>query len=146
MGSSSDWRTQHRGLDDLMPGRGAACVVETDPVKRAAMAATLRTMGYKTHEASCGAVAAFIASQIKLNVVLVDVVLPDMSGLKLIKRLRTLAPDAVIVATSPPGGAWEAAAGLAPHAGADAALSALTSDALSAALGAGHHEAALAPG
>lgn len=126
------WHSTHRGLDELLPPRGAALVVEPEPAKRAEAAVTLRSMGFKTHETGCGAVGQFIATQIRLHVLVVDVVLPDMNGLQLIKRVRGLSPDAVIVATAPPGGAWEATAGLAHHAGADVALSALSGEALGA--------------
>lgn len=119
-----------------MPGRGSALVVEPEPARRAEAAVKLRSMGFKTHETGCGAVGQFIATQLTLNVVVVDVVLPDINGLQLIKRVRGLSPDAVIVATAPPGGAWEATAGLAHHAGADIALSSLSGEALAAVLAA----------
>ncbi len=132
------WQSTHRGLDESLPGRGAALVVEPEPARRAEAAVTLRSMGFKTHETGCGAVGQFIATQITLHVLVVDVVLPDMNGLQLIKRVRGLSPDAVIVATAPPGGAWEATVGLAHHAGADVALMKLSGEALGAVL-AGRH-------
>lgn len=132
------WQMRNRDLDESLPGRGAALVVEPEPERRAEAALTLRSMGFKTHETACGAVGQFIATQITLKVVVVDVVLPDINGLQLIKRVRGLSPDAVIVATAPPGGAWEATAGLAHHAGADIALSSLSCEALRAVLVARH--------
>ncbi|HET9229651.1 MAG TPA: response regulator [Vitreimonas sp.] len=131
-------QSTHKGLDESLPGRGVALVVEPEPTRRAEAAVTLRSMGFKTHETGCGAVGQFIATQITLHVVVVDVVLPDINGLQLIKRVRGLSPDAVIVATAPPGGAWEATAGLAHHAGADIALSSLSGEALGAVLAARH--------
>lgn len=128
------WQSMHRSLEDSLPGRGVALVVEPDAAKRAEAAVTLRSMGFKTHETGCGAVGQFIATQLTLNVVVVDVVLPDVNGLQLIKRVRGLSPDAVIVATAPPGGAWDATAGLAHHAGATIALSTLSGEALSSVL------------
>ena len=126
------WHTTH-------PDRGVALVVEPEAAKRAEAAVTLRSMGFKTHETGCGAVGQFIATQITLNVVVVDVVLPDVDGLHLIKRVRGLSPDAVIVATAPAGdGAWEATAGLAHDAGADIALGNLSGEALGAVLAARH--------
>lgn len=133
------WHSTHRGLDEALPPRGIALVVEPDAAKRAEAAVTLRSMGFKTHETGCGAVGQFIATQLTLSVVVVDVVLPDLNGLKLIKRVRGLSPDAVIVATAPPGGAWDATSGLAHHAGADIALSTLSGEALGAVLAARHH-------
>lgn len=130
------WHTRHQGADESLPERGVALVVEPEPAKRAEAAVTLRSMGFKTHETGCGAVGQFIATQITLNVVVVDVVLPDINGLQLIKRVRGLSPDAVIVATAPADGASEATAGLAHHAGADIALSSLSGEALAAVLAA----------
>ena len=132
------WQSTHKGLDESLPGRGVALVVEPEPARRSEAAVTLRSMGFKTHETGCGAVGQFIATQITVHVLVIDVVLPDMNGLQLIKRVRGLAPDAVIVATAPPGGAWEATAGLAQHAGADIALSRLSGEALAAVI-AGRH-------
>lgn len=128
------WQSTNRSLDDVLPARGIALVVEPDGPKRTSAAAVLRNMGFKTHETGCGAVAQFIATQLKLSLFVVDTVLPDMNGLKLIKHVRALSPEAIIVATSPPGGAWEATATLASHAGADIALSAISSEALGSVL------------
>jgi CheY-like chemotaxis protein len=132
------WHSMHQSLDEALPGRGVALIVEPEPAKRAEAAVTLRSMGFKTHETGCGAVGQFIATQITLNIVVVDVVLPDLNGLQLIKRVRGLSPDALIVATAPPGGAWEATAGLAHYAGADIALSSVSGEALGAVLCARH--------
>lgn len=128
------WTSRSKSVEELLPPRGVALVIEPDADKRADAADALRDMGFKTHETGCGAVGQFIATQLELAVVLVNAVLPDMSGLKLIKRIRTLSPDALIVATSPPGGAWETTAGLASYAGADVALSAFSSETLGWAL------------
>jgi two-component system, OmpR family, response regulator len=132
------WHSTSRSLDEILPGRGCALVVEPEADKRAEASVTLRSMGFKTYETGCGAVGQFIATQIGLHVVVVDVVLPDVNGLQLIKRVRGLSPNAVIVATAPPGGAWDATAGLAHHAGADFALSKLSGEALGAVLAARH--------
>lgn len=134
---AQSWNARNRGLDEALPPRGVALVVEPDPDKREHAAHALRALGYKTHDTGCGAVAQFIATQIRFDVLVVDVVLPDMNGLQLIKKARALSPDSVIVATSPPGGAWGAASGLAQPAGADVALSAINSQTLSAAIAEG---------
>jgi CheY-like chemotaxis protein len=127
------WQSMHKRLDEPLPQRGVALVVEPEPARRAEAAVTLRSMGFKTHETGCGAVGQFIATQITVHVLVVDVVLPDMNGFELIKRVRGLSPDAVIVATAPPDGGWEATAGLA-----DIALSRLSGEALAAVLASRH--------
>ncbi len=114
--------------------RGVALVVEPSATRRTEAAARLRSMGFNTHATGCGAVGQFIATQVPLDIAVVNVVLPDISGLQLIRRVRGLAPDAVIVATAPADGEWEASVGLAQHAGADIALASLSGEALAAAL------------
>jgi DNA-binding response OmpR family regulator len=134
MGNSFEWSARTRRQEDRFPVRGAACVVEPDDVARAQLADGLRGMGYTTHETGSGAVGAFIADQIHLQVALVNVALTDANGLKLIRRFRSKHPDAAIVALTPdapiPVGMV-----LAHFAGADATLGAHpTSEALSAAV------------
>ncbi|MGE0739990.1 MAG: response regulator transcription factor [Hyphomonadaceae bacterium] len=114
--------------------RGAACVIEPDDDAREHLAGALRAMGYTTHESSAGAVGMFIAEQVSLRAAVVNVMLPDVKGLKLVRRLRSRSPDALIIALTP-----EARTGvaflLARIAGADAVLSAPPScEALTAAL------------
>jgi DNA-binding response OmpR family regulator len=65
------------------------------------MAETLRRMGYTTHETSSGAVGDFIADQIHVQVALINVVLPDAQGLKLVRHFRTTSPSAAIIALMP---------------------------------------------
>ena len=43
-------QSTHKGLDESLPGRGVALVVEPEPTRRAEAAVTLRSMGFKTHE------------------------------------------------------------------------------------------------
>jgi DNA-binding response OmpR family regulator len=76
----------------------------------------------------------FIATQIELDVVVVDAVLPDLDGVQLIQRIRRLSPDALIVATAPAGHDWHAVSARAHEAGADFALSSLSAVTLGAVL------------
>ncbi|WP_228445919.1 response regulator [Terricaulis silvestris] len=115
--------------------RGAAFVVEPDDVARAEMADALRNMGFTTHETGSGRVAAFIAEQIHVQLALVNLALPDAKALKLIRRLRTVWPDAAIIALAPGAGVG---AVLAHVAGADTTL---TTPHTNAALGAAVSEA-----
>lgn len=120
MGASLEWSARTRRQEHRFPMRGAACVVEPDDVTRAEIADALRDMGYTTHETGSGAVGAFIADQIHVHVALINVVLPDAKGLKLIRRFRARHPEAAIVALT---GASVGAV-LAHFAGADTSLSA----------------------
>lgn len=123
MAASMQWTARTRRQEDDLPVRGAACVVEPDDEARGEIADALRNMGYTTHETGSGAIAAFIAEQIHVQVALVNVVLPDAKGLALVRRFRSACPDAAIVALTP-----ETRAGLstvlARFAGADASLAA----------------------
>lgn len=109
-----------------------ALVVEPDPSKRAEAAITLRSMGFKTYQTGCGGVGQFMASQLTLNAVVVDAVLPDLDGIQLIRRVRATSPEAVIVATAPDEDDWDAFTATAQAAGADFALNSFFGDALSA--------------
>lgn len=107
--------------------RGAACVVEPDDGAREHMVDTLRRMGYTTHETGSGAVGGFIAGQIHLQVVLVNVALTDAQGLKLVRRFRSKSPDAAIIALTPDTRTGLGVV-LARFAGADAVLGAPATD------------------
>src|SRR5262245_22285983 len=89
-----------KDLTDVFPLHGVACVIEPDDERRADLASKLRRMGYRTYETGSASVGAFIVSQVRVQVVLVDVMTPDGGGLKFIRELRKTAPGAVIVALS----------------------------------------------
>jgi DNA-binding response OmpR family regulator len=93
-------------------------VIEPDDVDRDGVSSLLRHMGFATHETPSGAVGALIADQIHLSVLVVNVMLQDVQGLKLIRRLREKTPDGVIIALTPD----PCAITLAHVAGADAVL------------------------
>lgn len=148
MGTSFEWSARTRRQEERFPVRGAACVIEPDEIVRAELADALRNMGYTTHETGSGAVGAFIADQINLQLALVNVALTDANGLKLIRRFRLKHPNAAIVALSP-NAPIPVGMVLAHFAGADATLGAHpTNEALSAAIieavGHPHEQAPLA--
>jgi DNA-binding response OmpR family regulator len=115
-------------------GEHVALVIEPDPAKRAEASVILRSMGLKTYDTGCGAVGQFIATQLELSIVVLDAVLPDLDGVQLIRRIRALSPDALIVATAAPDEEWEATASAAHCAGADFTLSSLSAATLRAVL------------
>jgi DNA-binding response OmpR family regulator len=126
MSASLEWSARTRRQETL-PVRGAACVVEPDDAAREHMADALRRMGFTTHETGSGAVGSFIAGQIHLQVVLVNVALTDAMGLKLVRRFRTTSPEAAIVAVTSDF-RMSLGAVLARFAGADAVLAAPVTD------------------
>jgi len=111
-----------------------ALVVEPDGARRAQAALALRGMGFKTYQTGCGGVGQFMASQLTLHAVVVDVVLPDLDGLQLIRRVRATSPQAIIVATAPQDQDWDVIAADAHNAGADYALRNFSGEALNAVL------------
>lgn len=118
MDASSEWSARTRHQEESLPLRGAACVIEPDELDRYGVSSLLRHMGFATHETGSGAVGALIAEQIHLSVIVINVMLRDVQGLKLIRRLREAAPLAVIIALTPD----PCALTLAHVAGADTAL------------------------
>lgn len=119
MGASFEWAARTRRQEDDLPLRGSACVIEPDDIDRGGVSSLLRHMGFATHATGAGAVGAMIAEQIKLSVIVVNVMVDDVPGLKLIQRLRASAPSAVLIALTPDARAQT----LANIAGADAVLS-----------------------
>ena len=64
-------------------------VVEDDETVRSLIAEVLDDAGYAVLEANCGRQALWLAQEYVPSVVVVDHILPDMSGLDLLERLRT---------------------------------------------------------
>jgi DNA-binding response OmpR family regulator len=98
MGASLNWSARTRHQEDRLPLRGAACVIDPDDTDRDGVASLLRHMGFATHDTASAAIGAMIAEQVQLSVIVVNVMLKDAPALKLIKRLRALAPSALIIA------------------------------------------------
>ena len=118
MGASLERSHRTRYQEACFPLRGAACVIEPDDGDRDAISTLLRHMGFATHDTGLGSVGSMIADQIKLSVIVVNVMVQDVQGLKLIRRLRTNTPSVVLVALAP----HPCAMALANLAGADAVL------------------------
>ncbi|WP_169980102.1 response regulator transcription factor [Microbispora sp. H10836] len=65
-------------------------VVDDEPVVRELLAATLRFAGYEVTSAATGSQALDTARGTPPDLVLLDVMLPDMDGFEVMRRLRTL--------------------------------------------------------
>ncbi len=63
-------------------------VVDDEPNIRELLATSLRFAGFEVHTAADGAAALRIARQLELDLVVLDVMLPDMDGFAVTRRLR----------------------------------------------------------
>jgi DNA-binding NtrC family response regulator len=84
-------------------GVGVILVVDDEPLVRQLFIDILRGAGYVTHEAENGQQAVEIARRETIDVVLLDIMMPTMSGLEVLAKLGELAPDSpVIIVTANP--------------------------------------------
>lgn len=74
-------------------------VVEDDSSLRSTLVATLRSRDLGTVEASTGAAAVDLADAVDLDLVLLDLGLPDVDGLRLCRTLRAMLACPIIVLT-----------------------------------------------
>lgn len=85
------------------PGAGTILVVDDEPLPRQLFSDMLREAGYVTHEASNGHQALEIAQQDNPDVILLDIMMPGISGLDVLGKLGELTPDSpVIIVTANP--------------------------------------------
>ncbi|MEO5377670.1 MAG: response regulator [Magnetococcus sp. DMHC-6] len=75
-------------------------VVEDEPVTLALIAGYIRTAGYQVSEAKTGTDMWLILNQNKIDLLLMDINLPDEDGLSLTRRLRTISNIAIILVTA----------------------------------------------
>ena len=74
------------GVDD--PHRASVLVVDDEPNILALLSASLRLSGFEVHGADSAAGALSIAAQVRPDIVVLDVMLPDCDGFTLARRLR----------------------------------------------------------
>lgn len=75
-------------------------VVEDDPAIRNLMAATLKSHDYRFITASTGASALMQASTAQPDIMLLDLGLPDMDGVEIIRKVRTWSQMPIIVVSA----------------------------------------------
>ncbi|MBE2213424.1 MAG: response regulator [Opitutaceae bacterium] len=78
-------------------------VVDDDPLVRGAISACLRHSGYVVHEASDGRKALTFLSHRSVELVIADILMPDLDGIELVMRLADRFPDIKILAISGEG-------------------------------------------
>ncbi len=88
-----------------LPQEGSASllVVDDEPLARQLFSDVLRETGYLVYEADGGTKALDIARQEVIDVILLDIMMPGMSGLEVLAKLGELVPDSpVIIVTANP--------------------------------------------
>ena len=84
----------------MPPYESTILVVDDNESGRYAKARALQRAGYVTREASTGAEALTLVADAKPDLVLLDVKLPDISGLEICARVKRNRPDIIVVQTS----------------------------------------------
>jgi len=79
---------------------GRILLVEDRLQNRKNIAYFLRTEGYEVNEASSGKEAIEILEKDEFDLVLADVVMPELNGLSLLRHLRSIAPRILVVLMS----------------------------------------------
>jgi len=79
------------------PVQGSILIVDDDASVRRALHITLRTLGFRTSEASSGEEALAVTRTTPYDVVLLDINLPGLDGLETCRQLRRLLPRIVIL-------------------------------------------------
>ncbi len=77
--------------------RGAVLVVDDEQVMREILEALLRQAGYSVRLAETGEAGIRIVDREPIDLAIVDVMLPDISGLKVLERLREIDPEITVV-------------------------------------------------
>lgn len=72
-------------------------VVEDEPDLLEVLSAVLRHEGWQVRSASDGATAVSVAKDFRPDAVVLDVMLPDIDGLEVLRRLRAEAPDVCVL-------------------------------------------------
>ena len=82
------------------PTVSAILLIEDDPALRRALRTTLRNREFEVLEAATGESAIVIAADGRPDVVILDLGLPDLDGLEVLRRLRAFSDVPVIVLTA----------------------------------------------
>jgi two-component system, OmpR family, response regulator len=91
---------------------GRILVVDDEPSIVDSVATVLRYEGFEVDEASSGAVALKMAQDLAFNLIILDVMLPDLNGFEVTKRLRSDGLDVPILFLTAKGGVQDRVTGL----------------------------------
>lgn len=80
--------------------KGSILIVEDDKAIRNLIITTMETQGYQYHSASNGTEAIIEAVSYRPDVILLDLGLPDMNGLEIIRKVRSWSNTPIIVVSA----------------------------------------------
>ncbi|MGH7826942.1 MAG: response regulator [Candidatus Binatia bacterium] len=72
-------------------------LVEDESITRANIADTLRVDGYQVTEAGDGAQAVELFENQRFDLIITDLVMPQMNGFKLIQSVRSISPETPVI-------------------------------------------------
>lgn len=83
-----------------MTNKVSVLIVEDDRAISNLMTTTMRTSGYSYHTAATGELAILQAVSQNPNIIILDLGLPDMDGVDIIKKIRTWSQNPIIVVSA----------------------------------------------
>jgi two-component system alkaline phosphatase synthesis response regulator PhoP len=72
-------------------------VVDDEGAIRYSVSKTLQRVGYNVHEAASGEEALELMRNQRYDVILTDIRMPGLTGVELLKRIKDIAPDAIVI-------------------------------------------------
>jgi CheY-like chemotaxis protein len=90
------WLEQDRPVEGIS-SKCRILVVDDEPDLVKGLARILQTRGFEVYQAIGGCQAVELAKEHHPRVILTDIVMPDLDGIELSRRIRTFSPEAVIV-------------------------------------------------
>ncbi len=75
-------------------------VADDEKTIRSFLKVSLETQGYKCIEADCGAVALMLAASHNPDILILDLGLPDMDGVDVIKKLRSISQIPIVIVSA----------------------------------------------
>ena len=82
---------------DPITDAGSVLVVEDSPFVQEIVSRALRQNGFEYRPAQTGAEALREIEKSEIDAILLDLVLPDIQGMELLGRLKTISPDTEVI-------------------------------------------------
>lgn len=82
---------------DTMIDTAHVLVVDDEGAIRYSVSKTLQRIGYQVEEAASGEEALEMIARSEYEVILTDIRMPGLSGVDLLKRIKDISPDAIVI-------------------------------------------------